>query len=99
MRTRRCLVLTAATVLLLIGTPTAWGSDDFGDPPDAEQAPPRRPPQAYYVPDQEDLQQLPARSGPDNSWSWLRRAFSGKNRLDQGRDDPHGHDRDLDQGP
>ncbi|MCA1989584.1 MAG: hypothetical protein LDL07_10650 [Desulfarculus sp.] len=70
------------------------GFDDSGDEPRA----PARPPQAYFVPDQDELQTLPAPPPGQDNWGWLRRAFSGPSRLDPGRDDPQ-HDPNLDQGP
>jgi hypothetical protein len=99
MRARETLVALMLTVLCLSWAAVAWSGSEFefedqGDDP----TPPQRPPQAYFVPDQDELQQLPAPPPGHDSWGWLRRAFSGPSRLDPGRDDPQ-HDPNLDQGP
>lgn len=53
-------------------------------PPAAAQAAPDdddlyRSPQAYYVPEQEDVEELNQAVGsPSGGWGWLGRAFKGK---------------------
>lgn len=97
MRACKTFVALLLTAVCLLGAGAAWAGpahDDSGDEPSA----PSRPPQAYFVPDQDELQQLPAPPPGQDNWGWLRRAFSGPSRLDQGRDDPR-HDPNLDQGP
>ncbi|MCA1905075.1 MAG: hypothetical protein LDL11_00610 [Desulfarculus sp.] len=93
----KTLIAVMVAGLCLLGPVSAGAGpahDDSGDEP----GPSRRPPQAYFVPDQDELQTLPAPPPGHDNWGWLRRAFSGPSRLDPGRDDPQ-HDPNLDQGP
>jgi hypothetical protein len=48
-------------------------------PPPADEAEEHRPPQAYYVPEQEDVEEWGReRGGPAAGWGWLGRVFKGK---------------------
>ena len=96
MRAGKALAMAAVSALLCGQGMAAWGAVGAAD---ENLVPPPRPPQAYYVPDQDDLQGLPLEAGPGEGWGWLRRIFSGKARPEPGRDDPGWREPDLDQGP
>ena len=96
---RACKIFVALLLMAvwLLGAGAAWAASEVegsGDDPTL----PQRPPQSYYVPDQDELQPLPAQPPANSFWGRLRQALTGSGQLDPGRDDPQ-HDPNLDQGP
>lgn len=65
---------------LLAGPGAAWAAAPArGQSPTPTDDEDYRPPQAYYVPEQEDVEEWNQTvGGPAGGWGWLGRAFKGK---------------------